>query len=69
MKTIQSNLEMRTAFQAISLKINVLQANRASICGKSWAFTDYPQWKRRMEPRPKIANRKSKIQNLNEPMA
>ncbi|MGD1101096.1 MAG: hypothetical protein ABSA59_03435, partial [Terriglobia bacterium] len=42
MKTIPNNLEMRMAFQAISLKINVLQANRASICGKSWAFADYP---------------------------
>jgi hypothetical protein len=33
LKTIQNNLEMKTAFQAIPMKTNVLQANHSTICG------------------------------------
>jgi hypothetical protein len=33
MKTIEKNLKMRTTFCAMSMKISILQADRASNCG------------------------------------
>jgi hypothetical protein len=43
MKTIENNPKMRTAFRAMSMKLNVLQAYRATIGGYFWAFAGYPQ--------------------------